>query len=205
MFNNQNDYKMKKLLSIFPKMAMTILTSTLCSCGNSGKSQMDEQALKDSIENVVMDSIRNAEAEKAKRDSIETFNKTHSPEVVLKRVKEMLGKDAFFSKDYNSICKKLQEAGDKYWPGDIVGPDYVVWDSSQGGCGEGRTKFGDVQNITEKTATMKVYNKFECDENHDIVLHLVFENGDWFVDDISNCFTKSIKNDMKKELEDMVK
>ena len=138
----------------------------------------------------------------AKQDSIEA--NTHSPEVIQNRVKEMFRKDEFFSKDYKSTSKKLQDAGDKYFPGEIVGPDYVVWDTSQGGCGEGNTKFGEVENVTEKTAVIKVFNKFECDENHDVLLHLVFENGDWFVDDISNSFTKSLKNDMKKELKDIV-
>ena len=170
----------------------------ICSCSNGGKPQVDEQALKDSIENAIKDSIRNAKVEKARRDS-------SSSEVILKRVKEIFGNDDFFSKDYKKISKKLQDVGDKYFPGDLVGPDYVVWYTSQGGCGEGSTKFGDVEILTEKTARLMVYNKFECDENHNVVLHLVFENGDWYVDDISNHFTKSIKNDMKKELEDMIR
>ena len=179
------------------------LMCIFCSCGNSGKPQVDEQAIKDSIQNAVMDSIRNAEVENAKNDSLEAFNKSHSPEMIQKRVKEMFRKDEFFSKDYKSTSKKLQDAGDKYFPGEIVGPDYVVWDTRQGGCEDGNTKFGEVENVTEKTAVIKVFNKFECDENHDVVLHLVFENGDWFVDDISNSFTKSLKNDMKKELKDI--
>ena len=45
-----------------PIMAMVVMQSILCSCGNSGKPQVDEQAVKDSIENAVKDSIRNAEA-----------------------------------------------------------------------------------------------------------------------------------------------
>ena len=79
----------------------------------------------------------------------------------------------------------------------VIRTRLFVWDTRQGGCGEGNTKFGEVENVTEKTAVIKVFNKFECDENHEVVLHLVFENGDWFVDDIFNNFTKSPKNDMK--------
>ena len=86
------------------------LMCIFCSCGNSGKPQVDEQAIKDSIQNAVMDSIRNAEVENAKNDSLEAFNKSHSPEMIQKRVKEMFRKDEFFSKDYKSTSKKLQES-----------------------------------------------------------------------------------------------
>lgn len=191
---------MKKMYLVMPTWAVVVFMSLVCSCGNSGKSQVDEQAIKDSITKVVKDSIANAEAIKAE----EAYNKTHSPEAILKRVKEIFGNDDYFSKDYKKVSKELQEAGDKYWPGDLVGPDYIVWETSQGGCGEGTTTFGEVKDITETTATIKVYNKFDCDEDHDVILHLVFENDDWYVDDISNCFTKSVKNDMKAELKNII-
>lgn len=191
---------MKKMYFALPTWALIVFMSVVCSCGNSGKSQVDEQAIKDSITKVVKDSIANAEAIKAE----EAYNKTHSPEAILKRVKEIFGNDDFFSKDYKKVSKDLQDAGDKYYPDDIVGPDYIVWDTSQGDC-EGPTEFGDVKDITETTATIKVYNKFDCEEDHNVILHLIFENGDWYVDDISNCFTKSVKNSMKKELKDMLK
>jgi len=78
---------MKKLLNILPILAVTMSLSALCSCGNSGKPQVDEQALKDSIENAIKDSIRNAEVEKAKNDSIEAYNKLHSKTVVERELK----------------------------------------------------------------------------------------------------------------------
>ena len=53
---------MKQKLIEMPIMAMVVMQSILCSCGNSGKPQVDEQAVKDSIENAVKDSIRKAVA-----------------------------------------------------------------------------------------------------------------------------------------------
>lgn len=191
---------MKKMHLVLPIWAVVVFMGVVCSCGNGNKPQLDEQAIRDSITKVVKDSIANAEAKKAE----EAYNKTHSPEAILKRVKEIFGNDDFFSKDYKKVSKDLQNAAEEYYDGDIVGPDYIVWDTSQGGCDFKRREYGDVKDITETTATMKVYNKFDCDENHDIVLHLVFENGDWYVDDISNCFTKSVKNDMKAELKNII-
>ena len=181
---------MKKQYYLLQVWTCMVLMGIVCSCGNSIKTKVDDQSIKDSIVKVIKDSI----------DS----KRTYSAEAILKRVNEMFGNDDFFSEEYKKANKELQDFADKYRPDDIVGPDYIVWDTSQGGCGEGKTEFGDVQDITESTAVIKVFNKFECDENHDVVLHLVFENGDWFVDDISNSFSKSLKNDMKKELKDIV-
>ena len=48
---------------------------------------MDEQAIKDSIENALKDSLRNAEVEKAKNDSIEAYNELHSKTVVERELK----------------------------------------------------------------------------------------------------------------------
>ena len=44
--------------------------SILCSCGNNSKPQVDEQAIRDSIEKAFKDSIAQVEAAKAKQDSI---------------------------------------------------------------------------------------------------------------------------------------
>lgn len=63
------------------------LMSIFCSCGNSGKPQVDEQAIKDSIENALKDSLRNAEVEKAKNNSIEAYNELHSKTVVERELK----------------------------------------------------------------------------------------------------------------------
>lgn len=187
---------MKKTNSVLQILACIVLMGIVCSCCNSRNSKVDEQSMTDSVDEIAKDSTDKAE---------EAYNRTHSSDAILKRVKSMFGNDDFFSEEYKKADKELQDYADKYCPGDIVGPDYIVWDTSQGGCGEGKTEFADVRDITENSATIKVFNKFDCDDDHNIVLHLIFEKGNWYVDDISNCFSKSIKNDIKKELEDIKK
>lgn len=53
---------MKTVLNVLQKSAVALVIGCLCSCGNSGKPQVDEQAIKDSIQNAVKDSIRKAVA-----------------------------------------------------------------------------------------------------------------------------------------------
>ena len=165
-----------------------------------------EKFVADSLEQARKDSIKLAELkEKARQDSISNYKKMHDSSTILARVKDIFGNDDFFSEEYKSILKKLYEVGEKHFPGDIVGPDYNVWDTSQGGCGEGKTIFGKVYDIHEKTAKIKVINDFGCGDDHNVVLTLVLENDNWFVDDISNCFSKSLKSDMKQEIKSIEK
>ena len=61
---------MIKLLNVMPIVAMTMLMSTFCSCGKSGKPHVNEQAIKDSIENALKDAIRATLVEKAIQDEV---------------------------------------------------------------------------------------------------------------------------------------
>ena len=172
-----------------------------------------EQFVKDSLEQARKDSIKLAmQIEKQKQDSIAYFNKMHVPETILNRVKEIFGNDDYFSEDYKTTYNKLLEVGEKYYPGDIVGPDYIVWDSTQGGEGERTTHFGNVQDITEKTAKIHITNVFEYEYDGTITetktshtLFLIYENRNWFVDDIANEYSKSLKNEMKKDTKEILK
>ena len=174
--------------------------------------QAREQFVKDSLEQVRQDSIKLAmQIKKQKQDSIAYYNKMHAPETILNRVKEIFGNDDYFSEDYKTTYNKLLEVGNKYYPGDIVGPDYVVWYSTQGGEGECTTNFGNAQDITEKTAKIHITNvfKYEYDgiiteTKKSLTLFLIYENGNWFVDDIADKYSKSLKSDMKKETKEIL-
>lgn len=125
----------------------------------------------------------------------------HKPEVILERVKLIFGHDEYFSEDYKSTEKDLMELANEYYVDGVVGPDYIVWDSSQGGCIQcGVTTFGEVYDITEKYAKIKVFNHYDCTCDHNILLTLVFENGNWFIDEIENAFGR-VKERMKEEME----
>ena len=171
-----------------------------------------EKFVKDSLEQVRKDSIKLAkQIEKERQDSIAHYKKVHDPETILARVKEIFGDDDYFSEDYKATYTKLRELGDKYcYP--IVGPDYVVWYTSQGGDGDLTTKFGKVLEITEKTAKIPVSNIYEY-ERYDgyhgtttkpLTLFLIYENDNWFVDDIADVYSKSLKTDMKKEIKEIL-
>ena len=56
-----------------------VITCTIWSCGNGSNSQMNEQAIRDSIVKAVKDSIANAEVLKAKQDSIEKVRNSIPP------------------------------------------------------------------------------------------------------------------------------
>ena len=58
---------------------LILVIGMFCSCGNSGKSQIDEQAIRDSLEKALKDSIAQVEAMKAKQDSIERVENSVPP------------------------------------------------------------------------------------------------------------------------------
>ena len=80
-----------------------MILSTVCSCGISGKPQVDEQTIHDPIENALRDSLGNAEEQKAKSDSIQAYNEIHSKTVV---ERELM---AFLSEYVNNINDNIRQ------------------------------------------------------------------------------------------------
>ena len=169
---------------------------------SSNKQVAKTKAISDSLSILRKDSL---EKEKARLDSIELYNHFHSSETILKRVKEMYGEDEFFSIEYRQLRKEMDKVAEK---SDIDGiyfddQDYDIWYGGNGGCdGIVSTKFGDVTNISEKTARIQVSNSNDCGEHYNLTLYLIFENNNWFVDDISNPFLGSFKKEIKKFIDE---
>ena len=162
-----------------------------------------EKFVADSLEKVRKDSIKLVEEkEKARLDSIDKYNKHHTSNFVLERVKEMFGEDDFFSEEYKKLRKQMDIVAEQ---NNIDGiyfddQDYDIWIGGNGGCGEITTTFGKVANLTSNTANVMVYNVDECEDEPDynIILSLVYEKNNWYVDDISNPYEKSLKNTIKR-------
>ena len=168
---------------------------------SSKKRVAKEKAISDSLAIVRRDSL---DKEKARLDSIELYNRSHSPETILKRVKEMYGEEKFFSTEYHELRSKMDEVAKKSGVDGIYfeDQDYNIWFGGNGGCdGLTSTKYGEVTNISEKTAKIHVSNTNDCDEHYNVILYLVFEDNNWFVDDISNPYLGSFKEEIKQFIE----
>lgn len=188
---------MKKILNMLPMLAVTMSLSTLCSCGNSGKPQVDEQALKDSIENVFKDSLRNAEVEKAKLDSIDAYNKLHSKTVVEQELKSFLSEYVntindnirqYLSTDFNSSIKKWEKNGGEWHLFGLNSSAMVE-----------RYTILNIGNVGDTTVTARVKLSIENEgeyEEESFSVHLLLENGKWRVDEI-NTVKKDLKDNMK--------
>jgi len=68
-----------KSLKTITLFACLVIACSICSCGSDSKSQVNEQAIKDSIVKAVKDSIADAEVLKAKQDSIEKVRNSIPP------------------------------------------------------------------------------------------------------------------------------
>lgn len=99
---------MIKLLNVLPMMAMTMLMSTFCSCGNSGKPQVNEQAIKDSIENALKDSIKKAQAEKVNMNEVKNQISMPSVQKIGSMFDEMVEGKTTALKDYGFTFENKQ-------------------------------------------------------------------------------------------------
>lgn len=176
-----------------------MILSTVCSCGNSGKPQVDEQAIKDSIENALKDSIRNAEVEKAKNNSIEAYNELHSKTVVEREFKFFLSEYVnttneniwqYLSSDFSSTIKKWEHypnAGERH----LFGLNSSAWVV--------RYSILDIGNVGESTVTARVKLSIDFEgeyEEETATIQLLLEEGKWCVDEI-NTVKKNLKDNMK--------
>ena len=176
-----------------------MILSTVCSCGNSGKPQVDEQAIKDSIENALNDSIRNAEVEKAKNDSIEAYNELHSKTVVERELKAFLSEYVnttneniwqYLSSDFSSTIKKWE-----HYPNAGEWNLFGLFSSAT----VERYTILNIGNIGDKivTARVKLSIDFEGEyEEETATIQLLLEDGKWCVDEI-NTVKKDLKDNMK--------
>lgn len=176
-----------------------MILSTVCSCGNSGKPQVDEQAIKDSIENALKDSIRNAEVEKAKNNSIEAYSELHSKTVVERELKAFLSEYVnttneniwqYLSSDFSSTIKKWEHypnAGEWH----LFGLNSSAWVV--------RYSILDIGNVGESTVTARVKLSIDFEgeyEEETATIKLLLEKGKWCVDEI-NTVKKNLKDNMK--------
>lgn len=110
------DLIMNRLVVLLPLTAI-IMMSIFCSCGNSGRPQVDEQAIKDSIAKAFKDSIANVEAEKAKLDSIENVRNSVPPLADLfafYKKADGVGENPSWSKVKKEVMAYMEKRGLKF-------------------------------------------------------------------------------------------
>lgn len=100
---------MKKLLNCLNMLI--VVMGMFCSCGNNGKSQVDEQAIRDSLEKALKDSIAQVEAMKAKQDSIKKVENSVPPIVdILSIFKKSCGGKPSWWKEVKNEMKVYMES-----------------------------------------------------------------------------------------------
>ena len=119
-------------------------------------------------------------------------NEMHTSEYVVERIKNMYGKEEFLASDFSRLRKKVKDYLDAL-NSDDYNTEYlsnVEWIDfwfvgDDGGCGEPELSIGDIQiGQDDGYAVTRWYYK-ECDCYTNMSLSLIFENGNWFVDDVS--------------------
>lgn len=178
---------MKKYLFCMPIVAIVVMVSIFCSCGNASKQQEKEQNIKDSITKVIRDSLASIEAEK-------DYTKEQSKENVEKELKAILSDyinmndniEGCLSSDFNAVIKKIEST-----------PNMGEWDLFGLNSSAMIQRF-DIKNLTEAvdnkskaTVLLSIDDEGEYEEET-CTIYLVFENGKWVVDEIDN-----VKKDMK--------
>ena len=183
---------MKKNICILSILA--IIMSIFCSCGNMGKPQVDEQAIRDSIAKALNDSIANVKTMKAKQDSIDAYNALHSKETLEKELKSFLSEyvntmndkiDPYLSVDFKAIKDKAIKKGYEF---NLFGlPSAAMVE---------RYTIMNIDDIKENNAKAHVKLAMEIEEDYDekvSTIMLVLENGKWVIDEIDNV-KKAAKN-----------
>lgn len=188
---------MKRYLFGMPMMAIVVMVSIFCSCGNKTKPVVDEQAIRDSIEKHLKDSLAGVAAEKAKLDSIVEYKEIHSKEVVEKSVKEFLSEyvntcndniEKYLSADFKRVIKKCNEKGYEFNLFGLNSSSNIE-----------RYTILSIVDVNDKRATVRTKLFIECegDYNDEItIIYLTLENGKWLVDEIGDV-KKTTNSDLK--------
>lgn len=174
---------MKKIIGILP--VLVIVMNLLCSCGNIGKSKVDEQAIRDSIAKAFNDSIAKIEAMKAKQDSIDTYNALHSRENIEKILKAFLSEyvntmndkiDPYLSADFKKIKDKAIKNGYEFNLFELPSAAIVE-----------KYKIMSITDIKENHAKARVNLSVEIEGNYEekvSTISLILEKRKWLVDEI---------------------
>ena len=138
----------------------------------------------------------------------------HSIEGITVRMTEILNegmsmadRDAvnkFFSKEYREIYYKVEEYDKKNIPeGEIGFWDFSLWGDGQGGIGNFHSDVLGVQNIKDSSALVIV--EYVSDEMRDTKMttnfNLVFEDGNWLINEITDENAFSYKKAMREYLD----
>lgn len=137
-------------------------------------------------------------------------NEMHTSEYVAERIKNMYGKEVFIASDFSRLRKKVKDYLDGL-NSDDYNTEYfsnVEWIDfwfvgDDGGCGEPELSIEDVQiNDNDGSAVARWYYK-DCDCYAIVSLSLVFENDDWYVDDVNSvgCSGSTIKSVKRKTID----
>ena len=144
-------------------------------------------------------------------DSIEKELDIHSVDGIKARMDEILSKgmgmpdgvavEKYFSKDYNESFFKVEEYDKNNVPeGEIGFWDESIWADGQGGLGSFHHEIRTVNMASEqKASTIVDYISDEVKgEKLTVKFDLCFENGNWFIDEITNDNGYVYKEAMKK-------
>ena len=190
---------MKKFLFGMPVVAMVIMVSMFCSCGNKGNtSQVQTTTDSVAVESTDMSeesAINSVDGIKARLDEILSKGMSMSDEEAVKK---------YFSKDYQETFFKVEEYDKKNIPeGEIGFWDESIWADGQGGIGNFHSEIRDVKNFTEKSASVivdYVSDEFKG-EKLTTKFNLCFENGNWYIDEIINDNGFVYKKKMKEYID----
>lgn len=99
---------MKKNNYLVIVFLLFMILSTVCSCGNSGKPQVDEQAIKDSIENAIKDSLVYNQVGKTKQNEVNDQIRMPSVQKIGGLFDDMVNGNSTALKDYGFIFENRQ-------------------------------------------------------------------------------------------------
>jgi uncharacterized Zn finger protein (UPF0148 family) len=148
-------------------------------------------------------------------DSIEKELDIHSVDGIKARMDEILSKgmgmpdgvavEKYFSKDYNESFFKVEEYDKNNVPeGEIGFWDESIWADGQGGLGSFHHEIRTVSKASEeKASTIVDYISDEVKgEKLTVKFDLCFENGNWFIDEITSDNGYVYKEAMKKYIKE---
>lgn len=149
------------------------------------------------------------------QDYNETSSVADNPteEGIVSRMKEILSQGmkmsdedavfSYFSQEFREEFRKV-EIYDKenLSDGEIGFWDFSVWGDGQGDMGDFHIEIMNVRNVKELTAdvTVRFISDSYEDYKKDIQYHLVFENDDWLIDEVTDFNAYSYKKAMKEYL-----
>lgn len=111
---------------------------------------------------------------------------------------------AYFSNEFKDVYNKVVEYDKKNIPeGELGFWDFSLWGDGQGGLGKFHFDIKDVKNVKESTALVLVdyisdeFDNLKCPT----IFNLVFENGSWVIDEVTDENNYSYKEAMIKYLD----